>query len=293
MSFNHPEQARVNSLTSPTDISEYPEKFRPDIHTPPLTKEETNEAMKALVDTTFVDKYKAIERIYADPAVNLQKFTLISFVPAKGASPNEKGIYGMAKVRGSYDTEVEALARAEDLIKNYDSYHKIQIAHVGRPFPITVSSDYAKEATEVEIKKDIVSTVSEDIKKKKTDEAQETKDMLARQQKLLEESKRTDVDPFEQYTELQVKRANLVWNYLELTKKRKEVKKSLIKTREVLKEMNIEYPEFIDRYYDKYMDARREAGYTPDPVKDKESFMAYLVEDVKLDFEEGYVEEQE
>lgn len=284
--MSHSEQNQINSLTSPTDISSYTEKFRPDIHAPPLSKEETDSAMRSLVDNKFIEKFRTVERIYADPPVSLQKFALISFVPSKGATPDEKGIFGMAKVRGSYDTEVEALSRAEELIKNHDSYHKIQIAYVGRPFPITLSSDYALEATEVEIKKDMVKTVNEDLKAKKKSEEQETKDMYDRQKKLMEESKRKDVDPFENYTELQVKRANLVWSYLNLTEKRNKMKDSIIKTREILAEMNQEFPDFINQYYDKYMQARNEVGFTPNEEEDKKSFMAYLVEDVRLDFEE-------
>ena len=47
----------------------------------------------------------------------------------------------MIKVRGSYETEDEADARAETLIRTVDSYHKIFTAFVGKPFPATTSSD--------------------------------------------------------------------------------------------------------------------------------------------------------
>ena len=59
------------------------------------------------------------------------------------------GIYGMVKVRGSYSTLEKCDKRSEFIIKNIDSVHKIYYAGVGKPFPITNSSDFSKDITKV------------------------------------------------------------------------------------------------------------------------------------------------
>ena len=49
----HPEWEKESSLTSPSD-RDLENKWRPEQEVPPLTKEETNEAMKIINNTDFV-----------------------------------------------------------------------------------------------------------------------------------------------------------------------------------------------------------------------------------------------
>ena len=122
-----------SSLSAPSDRNRET-KWRPDQKSPPLTETQVDNALKTLNSSTFVEKFPKIERRYADPPVELQRYGLISFVPAKGATPNKNGIYGFAKLRGNFNTSTECNERAEYLIRNVDSYHQIYHAYVGRQF---------------------------------------------------------------------------------------------------------------------------------------------------------------
>ena len=104
-----------------------------------LTPAETREAVKELYDTNMVTRFPRVERRFADEPEQNQIYGLISFVPAKGATPNENGVFGFAKLRGNYPSIQEATLRAQTIIRKTDSYHKIYTSYVGRPFPITLS----------------------------------------------------------------------------------------------------------------------------------------------------------
>lgn len=272
----------LSSLTTPGDI---PEGKLVLSKNPPLTEEETVVAMNELVVSDFVNKFPKVERRYADPPVPLQTYGLISFIPAKGATPNEKGIYGFAKLRGNFATSVETDQHAEKLIKEVDSYHKIYTTYVGRPFPLTLSSDYSKETTEVDMRKDIQDTVSFDIKSKREKEEREMKEIKDREAQLKEDVARDQKDPEYQhdlYTTLRVKKAQLSWTFLENEKKLQEIKEIIIKTRKEIDELEKENPDYRQTYFKKYVDARAKAGLRTDEKAD--NFIKYMLEDADLGF---------
>ena len=262
-----------DSLTAPRDKPSVP--VRRVLNAPPLTEEEMDYARETKIKTL---KFPQIDRQYADPPIHNQNIVLVSFVPAKGSRPDEDNIYGMMKVRGVYATEDEANERAENLIRNHDSYHEIFHAYVGRPFPVTNATGYEKDLQTIDIRKKTVKLISEDIFNKKRDEEKDMREMQDREKKLLEESKRAkeDIpeDPYEVYITEQVKRAQLIWTYVETIKKCKQMK-DLIKTAnqniETTEESN---PDFRDRYKQKYFEARKDAGLKEESVE--ESFMIYL-----------------
>jgi hypothetical protein len=162
----HPEWKNENFLTSPLDRQLTPEEFRNQIiensGKPPLTTQETIEAFKDL--TINIPHYPSMDRLFADPAILGQRFALFSFVPAKGATPDADGIYGMAKIRGSYDNPMELEQREDMLIRTVDSYHKIYRTFVGKPFPITVDPKYSQEVKEIDIRKKTTEVISQSIK---------------------------------------------------------------------------------------------------------------------------------
>lgn len=280
--LNHTEWTKENSLTSPED-RDRSARWRPE-QGEPLTDEQTASAMAELNNTAFVEKFPRVDKTYADPPINLQTYGLISFVPAKGATPNEHGIYGFAKLRGNFSTESEADQRAEFLIRNVDSYHQIYHTYVGRPFPITVSSKYSAETNEIDIRKETTKTMSTSVKEKKMEEKKIMDDMKQREEELIAESKRDpgDVDPFDTYITLKVKKAQLSWTYLEHQKKMAEVRTILRSTKTTLDEMDVEFPDFQNQYFDKYMQARKSAGFEDKDIT-KDNFMKFLVEDAVLE----------
>ena len=129
-------ESSMSTLTSPNDMSESEIKsFVEHMKQPPLTDEETKEAAKELIDDDFTRNYNKYDRLYSDPSIGGQDVCLVSFIPSKDSKPDVHGIYGMVKVRGSYGNDNDARERAEFLLKNVDSRHKIYQTYVGRPFP--------------------------------------------------------------------------------------------------------------------------------------------------------------
>ena len=279
--FTHPEWEVENSLTAPSDRD--PDRtYKPNQGHPQLSEKEVDDAMKELNDTKYVRKFLRVERRYADPVDPMQRIGLISWVPAKGATPNDKGIYGFAKLRGNYATNREASEKAETLIRTTDSYHKIFHAYVGRPFPLTTSSDFSGETEEIDIRKSMAESVSDSIKNKKKEESQVVKEIENREKELLEESKKENEDPLYHYTTLRVKKAQITWTYLETEKKLQEMKDIIIKTHKEIADMEAEDESYAKQYYKKYCDAREGAGLNNSPNQD--TFMKFLVEDHKFDW---------
>ena len=279
----HPEWDKEHSLTSPAD-RDRENRWRPEQGAPPLTEKEVTNAINTLDNTDFITKFPRVDRTYADPPVPLQTFGLVSFTPAKGATPNENGVFGFAKLRGNYASQLEAKQRAEEIIRKIDSYHQIYHTYVGRPFPITSTSKYSAETDEVDIRKEMTSSVSSSIRSKKKEESKEMEEIKEREEALLAESRQDpeDVDPYDEYITLRVKKAQLSWTYLEHAKKMEEVKDIILDTRKRLSDLEEQDPEFQEKYYAKYVKAREDVGLTMDPEKSGQNFMKFLVEDAVL-----------
>lgn len=252
---------------------------------PPLTQEETADAVGELSNNTFVKKFPKVDRTFADPQIPLQHIGLVSFIPAKGATPNEKGIYGFAKLRGNFATEIEAEQKAEQLIRDVDSVHTIFHTYVGRPFPITVSENYAEHTSEIDVQKDTADAVSHTIKDKKAEEKKKAQEIQDREQELLDDTSGTK-DPVlveqDDYITLKVKKAQLTWTYLEHISKLKEIKDIILKTRKQVDDADVANPNLISTFYDKYKAARIKSGLKCDDKEMNSGFTRYLVEDVQL-----------
>lgn len=250
----------------------------------PLSPTEVQSAFDTLnKDISFTQ----VDRYYADPPLLNQKVTLVSFVPAKGATPDKDNIYGMMKVRGTFATEEEANQRAEFLIRNVDSYHEIFHALVGRPFPVTTADHFASSIKSIDIRKKTTELISEDILSKKRQEKMEMEDIQDREKKLLEESKRAQeglpIDPFDEYITENVKRAQLVWTFHETRKKMLQMRSTFEKATVRIRELDQLHPDFVNQYEQKYMEARRASGI----ADDNDSFIKYLGLDLLTDIEDA------
>jgi len=273
-----------SSLTAPADKVEtvYKSKSKP-----ALSTEETERAYKECFVNTLLEL--AVERKFADPLIPGQVYSLHSFVPSKGARPDDDGIYGMIKIRGTFNSEEEANDRAEELIKNHDSYHKIFHGWVGKPLPLTVKSDWSGSIEEIDIKQKISKIVRDDIKDKRTIEKQQVKEIRDRERNLKEAVEQEATDPYEKYTCLRVKKAQVIWGYMEHRKKLSEMLDVFEKTLIEIQEMDSEDDDYAKRYIGRYTEAREKAGIPDD--KNDVSFMKYLNTEV-VDLEE-YAKEQE
>lgn len=276
-----------SSLTAPEDRNRE-NKWFPQQFTPPLTDKQTKDAVNELNNTDFVSKFPRVDRTYADPPPPLQRFGLVSFIPAKGSTPNENGVYGYAKLRGNYDSEVEANQRSEFLIRNVDSYHQIFHTYVGRPFPLTLSSRYSADVKEIDIRKDMAESISTQVKAKKQEEQETIREIKEREEALLQEShdaqkgKGAYDDPYETYITLRVKKAQLLWTFLEHKKKMAEVLGVLVDTVHRVDELDLMDATFKDKYLDKYKKARDAAGIKETEKDLQENFMKFMVEDFDL-----------
>ena len=264
-----------HSLTDPMDRK----NWKPSNQT--LTDDEL---ALAVDDLHLKPNYPKFDGYYNDPILPTQQYGLVSFTPSNGASPNEKGFYGWAKVRGVFMTQTEADQKAEELIRR-DSYNTIYTIPVGRPFPLTLSSKYSAAVNEVDVRQDMKDSTSSYVKKVKEDEQRTVKDIKDREQALLKQGKDDSPDsPEDRYTTLQVKKAQLTWVYQESQKKMEEVKRSLIETRQKLESMDKENPTFRTSYVEKYLNARKESGFVDKPEDHHKNFLHLLGEDIDLGF---------
>lgn len=268
----------MSSLTSPNDRKP---NMKLSSSTTPLSEEETKHAVKDLVNTAVIKNYPKLERVYVDPPLINQVYSLHSFIPSKDAKPDKDGIYGMVKFRGTFQTKQEAFKRAETLIRTADSYHKIFTGFVGRPFPLTVASKFSEEKIDIDLKKKTQQVVSENIMEKKREELREVEDIKKREENLISRQKESkDTDPYEVYITNQVKRAQLSWTYMETKKKMAEMREIIIKTREAIQKADEEHPEYQTKYKEKYFKARENA-HIPE---DDDSFVKFLGKDLDLGF---------
>jgi len=266
------------SLTAPSDREKtagYSLKSTAD----PLTEKELAPAFKELnVNESLETVYRKIERLYADPKISDQKIGLVSFTPSEGAKPDKDGIYGMVKMRGNYATEEEANERAEHLVRNVDSYHKIFHTYVGRPFPLVENSDYSEEINRVDLRRKTNEITSTHVKKERDYEKKEFEELKERERALIEDVNKKP-DPFENYIECQVKKANLTYFFMETKAKMEKMKKTILECRDVIAESEKDNPEFRDEYKEAYFKKREEVGIP----KNEDDFTKFLGEDVELD----------
>lgn len=274
------------SLTAPWDRNSSDQKAP--IHPQPLSNEQASSAVQELYTTTFVDKFPRVERLYVDPTYNNQIYCLHSFVPTKNATPDEHGVFGFVKCRGSFNSIQEANQRAEFLIRNVDSYHDLHTTYMGRPFPVCADTKkYIQETHEVDVRKRTIETISESIKQKRLDERNEIEDMKKREEELLKTSKEVqegsyEEEPVEKYTTLKTKRANLIWTFTSTQEKMKKMRESVFDAEQEIAKMDEEYPELKDQFYQKFVEKRREVGLPEDD--DGDNFIKYLVNDQDVDY---------
>lgn len=270
--------SKESSLTTPDD-RDITERWVPDQFQEPLSADDFKIAKDVLTHT-----FPRVDRVYADPGIQMQNFSLFSFMPAKGATPNENGVYGFAKIRGTYSTEAESKQRAEYIIRNVDSYNKIFHCFVGRPFPVTADSKYSAETNEIDIRKQAIETVSENIKSKKDEDIKIMNELKTKEEELLRDVKKEKEDPYDLYITQKVKYAQLAFTYLQHQKKMAEVKDIIIKTRTCVADMDETFPDFRKDYFKKYMEAREASGLKVDSELAEDNFIKFMVEDAPLDF---------
>lgn len=279
----------LSALTSPYDRENVTNSVVSNDATP-LTQEQLEEASKDLIDHTSLN-YPQLDRYFKDPVYSNQVFCLHSFVPARGAVPDEHGIYGFMKCRGTFSSLTEANQRSEFIIRNMDSYHKILTSYCGHPFPICSNSEkYTAEVKKVDMKKEMLETISNDVKEKRLQEKKEIEEMKEREKALMDISQKSEKDeykedPMDVYTTQRVKFANQIWTYHSTMKKMEDLKKNMRKTRDEINLMDSESSDYKNQYLERYNNARRTSGLDSSPnYQNEDNFLKYMCEDLDTSF---------
>lgn len=241
------------SLTAPSDRVGTSER-RPKQGTV-LTEDEVAAAMQENIVDAAVMRFPAVEKTFADPPIPNQTICLHSFVPAKGATPDKDGVYGMIKFRGGFASMEEAVDRAEYLIRNNDSYHKIYFSYTGKPFPATADDRYIEKVGVVDIKEKTKQVISEDVKSKREEEKAAYDYLVAREKSLLDSTKEDAEDPIDEYITIRVKRANQIFHFLDMMRKVNGLKENILKARRDLKDLEDLHPDIKDQWLPRYKEA--------------------------------------
>ncbi len=256
-----------------------------------LNDEQINNAIKEL-HMDMSNKYPVFDKYYRDPLYKSQVYVLTSFVPSKDAIPDKEGVFGILKIRGVFPNLNKCKKRTRYLLSEVDSYHKYRTSLVGNPIPICLNDKkYVQETKEIDIKKKIVNVTSEEIKKQREYEKKEMKDMKEREKNMLKQSDKvkqgehvpeynTDED---KYTMLKVKKAQLIFTYLETKNKMKQMKNSIVEAEKEIADMDQQDSSLVSKYKQRYLDAADKVNIP----EDDESFMKYLNEDLVIDLNDG------
>lgn len=225
----------------------------------------------------------AFTREKLDPQLAKQSVALISFTASPGATPNEHGIFGTAKIRGAFSSEAKATKWAETLIRDHDSTNHIFQVPVGAPFPITESLKYSAAVDEVRLTQHTNQILKEQDLEKARDEERQAKEMVDRERKLLEEnddilSGNYHENPLDVLTTLHVKKANLLYTKMKTEEKmEKEIAPAIERVFADIAKLNSEYPELKEKYVENYKRAQQDVGINPDMSEDAQEFVKLLV----------------
>jgi hypothetical protein len=231
------------------------------------TDEEIREAMREMNINKPIEKFKRIEKLYADPPLQGQSIALFSFTPSMGAKPDQDGVYGMIKCRGVFPTQREANERAEYIFRNVDTYHKIYHCQVGRPFPVTFNENFFEEKEETELKKKVAETEGEFLKMSREEEETVMNGLKDRMRNIKEEMENAkNPSRIDQYITMHVKRATLQMHIQSLEKAIKEYTDITNIVVEKLKTYDEETPSLKETYMTDYLKETEKVGVDADPV---------------------------
>lgn len=232
----------------------------------PLNDEEMKVARVALKNKVFMNlEFPKTQKFRDDPAINGQRYGLISFYPSKNATPDEDGCFGVLKVRGTFQTMKEADDWSENLVRNYDSMSEIDFIFVGKDFPIMVDNTiYTRTTREIDVSKKCDETFKSTMKTKASKEEQDKKEVFERQKALLDKTHQkeqaTIFKDLDYYIQLRVKKANALMLIDNAQQKTKEAKAVIEKTNNDIEEIEKENPDYKEEYLQKYKNALSAVG---------------------------------
>jgi hypothetical protein len=243
---------------------------KPNPNRVPLTEEQLSVAKVDLLDKNFVKlKYPREQKFRVDPSIPGQHIGLISFVPSKGAIPDNEGCFGVLKYRGGFPNINEAETWAEKLVREHDSYAEIDMVLIGREFPLLIDNTmYTSSTREIDIRKKVDDIVKADLRQKKEKEQKEIEEVTARQQKLLDKTHEAEKEEIfndvDYYTTLRVKKAQALSLIDEAKKRMEEAQGVVDSASKEIDELDSQYPDYKNQFLDKYIHALESTGTKPE-----------------------------
>jgi hypothetical protein len=267
-SFREEFQTNYMVITEPECMTKRPE-LTPSTRV--LGAVELQEAKSELVNKAFVQyKFPKAQRFRVDPPINqMNYYSLHSFVPAPGATPDQDGCFGVLKFRGAFGTLEEADAWAEHLIRSVDSLHEIHIGYVGKEFPLTLDPMYFNETHEVNLKKKMDTVAKSHLKAAQEKEKQDVDNLKKRERELLESSNQSPEDQktsLDHYIALKVKCANIMLVRDETLKKLDAYEKTRAETQAELEKLNEQFPEYAEQAIPTFVKSLSDVGIKDTPL---------------------------
>lgn len=205
--------------------------------------------------------FKRSEKVYADPELKSQLYSLFSFVPSPNAKPDKNGFYGFAKIRGSFPSIEESEQRAIYLTKYCDSYNKIYHVATGIPFPITTSSEYSEKINEVDIRAEAMESISTFVREASDKDKKAVEEINERAELLRKDcSEPKELDVLDKYIISRKKIADNLFVFEEYRKKMVELKSLILKAEAESIDLETLHPEVLDQYKQKYEKACEDCG---------------------------------
>lgn len=241
---------------------------------------------KALVESQ--SEFRKIDRRLKDPPIPGQRYAIFSWVPSKNAVPDEDGVYGMIKIRGTFQELDDADKRAEFLVRNTDSMHSILTGYVGTPMPLisVLEQDdhinkYGAKLNEIKLSEKVDDVYDNSVVQKREQEKQSMREMTAREEELRRDVARepTDKRDIDTYIEQRMKRSQLIVTLTEGHKRLRDIGDILRKTQVLIDDMDAEHPDFRKEYSATYRKAREMSGVPADD----QTYIQHMDTDYDLD----------
>ncbi len=207
------------------------------------------------------------QRVF-DRAPANQEYSIFTFMPSKGATPDSDGIYGFAKIRGCYPSSEEADSAAIQFVMEFDQLSDNLIIRTGTPFPITKCvGDFVNEKDIVRV--DVSSQYKSSfrnaaLEKKKADE-EAKKQIKIREDSLLSKPEDDDVDEesksLEEYSTIRSKIAYQRNMIISMRENIKNLEDRIRENHKQITELDKLHPEFATEFLDMIRAEEAKSGF--------------------------------
>ena len=226
----------------------------------------TKEALKA--EDAQISTYPQIVRQHVDPGITGQSTGIVSFMLLKEPKKSQDGkpVYGFMKLRGNYESQEVALAKAKKLVRDVDSKYEMKLAPVGVWVPITETQHAVQQMYDVkggdDEHPDSHKLIRDDAFKEKEAERKAKMKELEDATKQLKEGSDIydDTHSLDFYTMKRVTEMHLVEELIVQEKKYNDLKEKVALTRGITLNLESEHPEYRDKWLDNYNGRRAETG---------------------------------